>query len=281
MQIKIAKSAGFCFGVKRALDIALKTAGLKQKVYMLGDIVHNEQVVSQIQDAGIKKIKRLGQGKGRALLIRAHGESLATINTAKKLGYNIIDATCPMVKEIQRIAQDMERKGYKIIIIGDKQHDEVLGIAGQINSKALIIEGLLNIPIEKLKRIKKACVVVQSTQNIEKARLIVSRLRLYLKELRFFNTICRPTTFKQQEIRKMPKENDVMVIIGSKASANTRRLFEISRSLNKRSYWVSSKEEIAGDWFREAESVGVTSGASTPDKTTQEIVGYIKQIAGL
>jgi len=277
MKINLAKSAGFCLGVKRALKIAMETAG-NTKVCMLGDIVHNEVVVKQISNAGIKKINQLSSGQGKILLIRAHGTGTNIMNTAKKLGYKIIDATCPMVKEIHKIAKKMEQKGYAIIIIGDKLHDEVQGITGQLKRKALIIDKMSNIPWAKIKKVKKACIVVQSTQNIEKVEQIFNILKPHIKQLKFFNTICTPTRIKQEEIRKLPLKNDIMIIIGSKGSANTKRLYEISQSLNQRTYWISNKKEIKLNWFKNARNVGVTAGASTPDLITQNIVKYIKTI---
>jgi 4-hydroxy-3-methylbut-2-enyl diphosphate reductase len=275
MKINLAKSAGFCFGVKRALEIALKTAQASNEVYMLGDIVHNEQVVKEIERSGIKKIKKLSKGKGKILLIRAHGACQYILKKAADLGYTIVDATCPMVKEIHKIAKDCERKGYKIIVIGDKKHDEVHGIIGQLNQKAIVIDNRKNIPLEKVKRIKKACMVLQSTQNLEKALKIFDILKLHIPEIRFFNTICRPTRIKQDEIKKMPLENDVMIIIGSQTSANTKRLYEISKSLNKKSYWVNSKKEINPDWFKGAQKVGITAGASTPESSIKDILKFI------
>lgn len=278
MKINLARSAGFCFGVKRALHIALETAASQKKIYVLGDIVHNEEVVRQVAEKGIKKIQRLADGKNKVLLIRAHGAGAATIEKALHAGYKIIDATCPMVREIHKIARHMENKNRTILIIGDKNHDEVRGIIGQLKRRSFIIDSKQDLPIERIRKIKKACVVVQSTQNLDKVLEIVEVLRSYLKDLKFFNTICRPTRVKQQEIKRMPLENDVMIIIGSKASANTRRLFEISKSLNPRTYWVTSIREIKQDWFRKAKSVGVTAGASTPDTTTQDIIRYLKKI---
>lgn len=278
MKINLAKQAGFCFGVRRALNIALDKANTRQKLYMLGDIVHNEEVVRQISASGIKKIEKLTAGKGKTLLIRAHGVAEDTFNKALSLGYDIIDATCPMVKEIHKIAREAEEKGRKIIIIGDKEHDEVKGIVGQLKTKAIIIDGLKNIPFAAFKKIKKAAIIVQSTQNSEKALKIFAAIKPHIKELEFFNTICMPTRLKQQEIKKMPLENEVMIIIGSKNSANTKRLYEISKSLNQRSYWVGSKNAIKPGWFKNAKNTGVTSGASTPESTTQSVIDYIKQI---
>lgn len=280
MKINVAKSAGFCFGVRRALKIAYETAKSKEDVYMFGDIVHNEDVVQDIKCAGIKKIEKLTKGRNRTLLIRAHGVSKNTLKKALSFGYRIIDATCPMVKEIHKIARQIEKKGYKVIIIGDKKHDEVRGIAGQLKRKALVIDKIKNIPLSSLKKIKKAAVIVQSTQNIEEVVKIVDKLKLYTDNLKFSNTICRPTRIKQEEAKIMPLKNDVMIIIGSRASANTKRLYEISKSLNKRSYWVQSKKDIKVKWFKDAKCVGITAGASTPDSTTKEVVKYIRKITG-
>jgi 4-hydroxy-3-methylbut-2-en-1-yl diphosphate reductase len=279
MKINLAKSAGFCFGVKRALDIAFKTVASGADVYMLGDIVHNEEVIKQLRKAGVRKVKRLAPGRNKIFLIRAHGTGVATFEKAKNLGYIIIDATCLMVKEIHKIASGAEKKGYPIIVIGDKKHDEVSGILGQLKNKAIVIDRLENIPLKSIRKLKKAAVVTQSTQNIEKVMEIVSALKKHIPGLKFFNTICNPTRIKQSEIKTLPLENDVMVILGSKNSANTRRLYEISKSLNEKSYWVASKKEIKPGWFKRARSVGVAAGASTPESIIREVIKYLEQIS--
>ena len=280
MEINIAKSAGFCFGVRRALDIAHKAAHDHKRVYMRGDIVHNEQVVRSIRKLGIRKIESLSgvKGKGETLLIRAHGCSLRFLKKAQRKGYAIIDATCPMVKEIHRIAKNMELQGYSLIIIGDKKHDEVRGIVGQLSGNALVIDHPDNINLKYISGIKKAAVVVQSTQNQERVDAIVSILNSLIGEVKFFNTICQPTRTKQQEIKTMPLENDAVIVIGSKASANTKRLYEISRALNKQTYWVQDKDDILPQWLKGVKKVGVTSGASTPDETTREVIERIKML---
>lgn len=282
MKINLAKSSGFCFGVKRAIDIALKTAASEDKVCMLGDIVHNEDVIKEIKKAGIKKIKKLAPGKNKVLLICAHGAGIAAIKKAGILGYKIIDATCPMVKEIHKIASDTEQKGYKIIVIGDRKHDEVRGIIGQLKNKAIVIDPVSirsHISLQPIKKTEKAAIVVQSTQNLGEVIKIVSALKPHINQLRFFNTICRPTRMKQDEIKAMSLENDVMIIIGSKTSANTKRLYEISKSLNQRSYWIQSKKEIENSWFKHARCTGVTAGASTPESTIKNVVEHINRIA--
>lgn len=278
MKISLSKSAGFCFGVKRAIDIALGAAKARRKVYALGDIVHNETVSKKMADAGIKKVKKLSRGNNRVFLVRAHGVPLSRIKKARLLGYKIIDATCPMVKEIHRIVRTMEKKGHKIIIIGDHKHDEVQGIKGQLESRAIIIQGLKDIPLKKIKKIKAACAVAQSTQDIRQTFKIIEKLKKYIPDLKFFDTICSATKIRQQEIARMPAQNDLMIIIGSRLSANTKRLYQISKSINKKSYWVNSAAEIRKEWLNNAASVGITAGASTPEETIRSIVDYISGI---
>ncbi|MCX5678977.1 MAG: 4-hydroxy-3-methylbut-2-enyl diphosphate reductase [Candidatus Omnitrophica bacterium] len=276
MKLTIAKSAGFCFGVKRALAIALEAANQGREVYMLGDIVHNEVVVEKMKASGIKKIAKPLKGAGkRALLIRAHGAGRYTIASARRAGYEIIDATCPMVKEIHAIAKSLEQDKRTVIIIGDKKHDEVRGIIGQLNNKPVIISSRSDVFRKALQHIDRAGVVVQSTQEEAKVLDIVSALRKRVKDLVFKNTICNPTRIKQKEAKSLPAENGVVIVVGSKSSANTKRLYQIARSLNKRTYWVNSPGEIKPAWFKGAKSVGITAGASTPESSIRDVVKSI------
>ncbi|MFZ5800293.1 MAG: hypothetical protein ACOY3D_02810, partial [Candidatus Omnitrophota bacterium] len=214
MRVNLAKSAGFCLGVKRAIRIALESSGKCQSIVMLADIVHNEEVVKEIKKAGIKKTATLDRSGGQFLLISAHGAAKKIYAQAKKQGMTIIDATCPMVKGIHRLAQNLEGQGFRIIIIGDKKHDEVRGIAGQLKQKALVLEGLKDVRSGKFSGIKKAAVILQSTQNLEEAWKIFRSVRKLIPQVEFFNTICQPTRIKQQEIKTLPTENDCMLIIG-------------------------------------------------------------------
>ena len=277
MKINLARSAGFCFGVKRAVNIATRITRGEQPVYMLGDIVHNEDVVRMLAEQGIKKIKNLTRYKKGILLVAAHGISLNLLNRALLYGYKIVDATCPMVKEIHKIVNEMDRRGYQIIIIGDRNHAEVVGIAGQIKNKSIIIEGVNDLD-KKVNGIKKAAVVVQSTQDLKRVLKIKGILERRIDDLRFFNTICAPTRIKQEEIRALPKENNLVIVIGSRKSANTKRLFQIASSINKNTYWIKDKDEIRGHWFRNAKSVGITAGASTPFENIKAIIDQIKKI---
>lgn len=276
MKINIAKTAGFCFGVKRAIETALKTAEANNFVEMLGDIVHNEDVIEQIEASGINKVTKLTRGENKTLLIRAHGTSQQTYREAEALGYTIVDATCPMVTEIHNIAKNMEQKGYKIIIIGDKNHSEVQGISGQLKSPPLIISSKKTIPFTEIKNLQKAAIVIQSTQTIENADSIHQALKPHITDLQFFNTICKTTRSKQAEIKTFPRENDVVFIIGSRTSANTKRLYQIAKAINPRTYQIMSEKEIEPAWLKDAEKIGISAGASTPDAAIEKVVSYLK-----
>ena len=279
MKIHLAKSAGFCFGVKRAVKIATEITKNKKPVYMLGDLVHNEDVNKELRLRGIRRINKLSRIKNGTFLVAAHGTSRNLFEKAKRYGYKIVDATCPMVKEIHKVVIEMDKQARRIIIIGDRNHTEVIGIAGQIKNKAIIIENSSDIKKNKLAGINKACVVVQSTQNVKKIEAMRCILEKKIKDLVFFNTICAPTRIKQEETRNLPKENDLIIVIGSKKSANTKRLFQIAKTINKNTHWINTKDEIKQGWFRKVGSVGITAGASTPYKNIKQVIDCIKKIA--
>jgi len=273
MKIRIARSAGFCFGVKRAIDIALQAAQEQENVYMLGDIVHNEFVVEQIRQAGIRIISDIDEIQDGILLLRAHGTVPDIYKRAEKRGLRIVDATCPMVLEIHHIVRKLSAENYQIVIIGDQNHDEVKGIAAQVQ-EAVVISHAEDMDGWN-KRYNRIGVVVQSTQNIENVQQILVRLLSFCRELRFINTICKPTTDHQNEIRCMPRENDLVIIVGSYTSANTRRLTELSSVINPRTFQVQSAVDLRKEWFEGSESVGISAGASTPDTIIQEVVDKI------
>jgi len=279
VKITVAESAGFCFGVRDAVAIALETSRASGKpVQMLGHIVHNERVVNQLDKAGIKVLKSLDQAKDGILLIRAHGAEPKTYEEAKARGLEIVDATCPLVTEIHEKVRELYAEGYPVIVIGDHGHDEVRGIAAQVPDTMVV-----SCPEEVAKlgrKFRRLGVVVQSTQNVDNVKAVVGELIPLCLEIRFFNTICYPTTKHQRDIRTMPLENDVMIIVGSFTSANTKRMAEISTSLNPRSYQVTGAEELKREWFEDANTVGVHAGASTPDFVIDEVVEGIKALAG-
>jgi len=274
MEISVARTAGFCFGVRRAIKVALEEAAKGAPVYMLGDIVHNEHVVAEIMRSGVRVVRSVEEiPVGETILLRAHGSTPTAYEECASRSLAVVDATCPMVVEIHETARDLELQGYKVAIIGDQNHDEVLGIAGQLTSSVVFSNPQEARDHPEL--YKKLGVVVQSTQDIENVRKIVYELLLKAGEVRFVNTICKPTKDHQEEIRRMPLENDVMIIVGSFTSANTLRLTEISRGLNARTYQVQSAEELKSDWFIGVHRVGVSAGASTPDHIIRAVVERI------
>jgi len=277
MEFHVAKSAGFCFGVKRAVQMALDAARTETgPIYMLGEIVHNEHVIRQLRDAGIRVVETLAQVDAGTLLIRAHGAVPQVYETARQKGLKILDATCSLVLEIHKLVRQFEAEGYTMVIIGDHGHAEVQGIAGQVKS-ALIVAS----PAEaaaKIGKIARIGLVVQSTQNIENVQQIVGMLAGKCRELRFVNTICATTRDHQREIRQLPLENDIMLIIGSRHSANTCRLVEISKALNPRTYQVESADDVLPAWFAGVNSVGVSAGASTPDLIIEQVIEKIQAL---
>ncbi len=277
MKINVAKSSGFCFGVKRAIEISKKLADKEKTACVLGDIVHNDFVVRELEEKGIRKISRIKPGKDNILIIRAHGAPKRTFRKAKACGYKIVDATCPMVKDIYRIARRLE-KNSKIIIIGDNNHEEVKGIAGQLRKKPITIESPRDIPVRKLARIKRAAVITQSTQTIDNINEIMERLKKIIPRVKLYNTTCRITRIKQKEIKSLPEKNDLVLIIGSRTSANTKRLYQISRKINKRTYWIECALDLKPAWFRNARNVGIMAGASTPDRITREVVKSLRKL---
>lgn len=284
LRINVARTAGFCFGVRRAIRIAMDLASggrdgrTAPRVCMIGDLVHNQTVIRRLEKAGIKKITRLGDGRGKVLLIRAHGTGQDLIASARAKGFKIVDATCPMVHAIHKIVRKMDAQDRRIIVLGDRHHEEVLGIVGQVRGPVIVIDRLSRIPAA-VKKIRKAAVVVQSTQNADDILPIVAKLRKMIPDLKFFNTICNPTRTKQAEMKDLPRRNEVVIVIGSRSSANTRRLYEIARARNPRSRWIESASELRPAWFRNVRSVGITSGASTPQATTDSVIGRIREIA--
>lgn len=278
-KINVAKNSGFCFGVRMAVDKALEEAEKSDNVIMLGDIVHNEHVVQKIDDSGVRVVDELPSENTGTLMLRAHGTVPEVYKEANEKGYKIIDATCPLVLEIHDNARGLDKDGYKVVIIGDHGHDEVKGIAGQVKNP-IIISNPEEVDEKIPSRVRKIGVVVQSTQNIENAQEIVKKLMTLGREMKYYDTICKPTKLYQAEIRTMPLENDVMIIVGSFTSANTKRLTEISCSINPKSYQVENGSDIDKAWFDDAETVGVTAGASTPDWIIDEVVKAIEKLNG-
>ena len=279
MKILLAKNAGYCFGVRDAVDMAYDTAKEHGDVYMLGHIVHNENVVNDLDKAGAKVVDSLDKvPKGRPVLLRAHGTHVDTWKEAKQKNMNIVDATCPLVRDIHDEIKQLEADGRKIIIIGDHGHDEVVGIASQVKNPMIVAT-----PEEaiKLRKTKRAGVVSQSTQTIENVQEIVNILMNKVVDLRFINTICFPTKRNQEQIKELSEKCDVMFVIGSFTSANSKRLTDLSKERNKRSYQVTCALDINEKWLEDCNVVGISAGASTPDNIIEEVLDRIKEIGNV
>lgn len=274
MKIIIAKDAGYCFGVRDAVNLAYETANQNGDVYMLGHIVHNENVVNDLDDAGAKVVRKLKDvPNGKPIMFRAHGTATTVWGDAQQKNMNIIDATCPLVKEIHDEVITLEKEGRQIIIVGDHGHDEVIGIASQIKEPIIVAT-----PEEanQLRKMKKAGVVSQSTQTIENVQDIINILMTKVFDLRFVNTICFPTKRNQQQLKDLSEKCDVMVVIGSFTSANSKRLTQLAEERNDRSYQVTCVDDLNPDWFKNSDTVGITAGASTPDNIIEDVTTKIK-----
>lgn len=277
MKITIAKDAGYCFGVRDAVNLAYNNTNENGQVYMLGDIVHNERVVKDLADVGTKVVKNMDDiPEGSPVLFRAHGTAVAVWDEAHIKGMNIIDATCPLVKDIHDEVKNLEAEGRPIIIIGDHGHDEVVGIASQVENPIIIATPQ---EAKELRKMKRVGIVSQSTQTIENVQKIINIIMTKVFDLRFVNTICFPTKRNQSQIKELALESDVMIIIGSFTSANSKRLTLLSKQVNLNTYQVNSAEEIQPYWFDDAEKVGISAGASTPDYLIQEVKEKIEEIS--
>ena len=269
MKITIAKDAGYCFGVRDAVNLAYETAKEHGEVYMLGDIVHNENVINDLDKAGAKVVNNINEvPKDKPILLRAHGTKKDIWNEANNRKMNVVDATCPLVHEIHNEVKKLAEDGRQILVIGDHGHDEVIAIADQVPETIVIASKR---EAEKLKKYKKAGVVSQSTQTIENVQEIINILMQKVFDLHFVNTICYPTKRNQEQIKKLAVESDVMLIIGSFTSANSKRLTLLSKLINKNTYQVTSVKDIKEKWFEDCNSVGISAGASTPDYLIEEV----------
>ena len=273
----VAKDAGYCFGVRDAVNMAYEAGRADGSVYMLGDIVHNEQVVRDLAEAGTKVVSSLDEIPDSApVLFRAHGTPVEVWEQAKTKGVKVIDATCPLVREIHEEVRRISADGRQVIIIGDHGHDEVIGIASQVPDPIIVAT-----PEEAraLRKMKRAAVVCQSTQMIENIQNIVNILMTKVFDLHFVNTICFPTKRNQEQIKRLAAESDVMIIIGSFTSANSKRLTQLALERNSHSYQVTCAAEINEEWFEGVRKVGISAGASTPDYLIAEVKSRIEAIA--
>ena len=277
MKILLAKDAGYCFGVRDAVKLAEKSGQDYESVFMLGDIVHNEEVVNDLSKSGSIVVNSLDEiPQDKPVLFRAHGTDPQVWKDAQNKKLNIIDATCPLVTEIHEEIKILESENRRTIIIGDHNHDEVVGIASQV-SKPIIISNVEE--AQALGKMKRAGVVSQSTQMIENVQEIINVLMEKVYDLRFVNTICFPTRRNHEQIKELAMICDLMIVIGSFTSANSKRLTQLSLGKNKNSYQVVNANGLKESWFKNIESVGISAGASTPDNIIDQVIAKVKIIS--
>ncbi|EHQ88193.1 bifunctional 4-hydroxy-3-methylbut-2-enyl diphosphate reductase/30S ribosomal protein S1 [Desulfosporosinus youngiae] len=268
MKVKRAAKAGFCFGVKRALDMAERTAETSHAV-SLGPLIHNQQVVKRLAERGIQVVEDLDELTSRqALIIRSHGVAPLVYQKAEIKGIQVVDATCPFVQKAQRLAAESSKMGQQVIVMGDKLHPEVQGILGWAGEEAIPIQ-----TVEEAKELPfypHLAVLAQTTQLAENFAGIVEELKSHTEDLIVHNTICNATAERQKAARELAETVDIMVVVGGRNSANTRKLASICAERTK-TYLIETAEELEDVWFKEAKIAGLTAGASTPDWIIEEV----------
>ncbi|MEW6570867.1 MAG: 4-hydroxy-3-methylbut-2-enyl diphosphate reductase [Nitrospirota bacterium] len=278
MEIFIAKKAGFCFGVKRAIDIAFRIAKEKREgVYTLGPIIHNPQVVEMLRQKGIVPLEDLKMGKDlKALIIRTHGIPFYLSEKISSIGCEIIDTTCPFVKKAQYYAKLLSEEGYQVVIVGEKNHPEVKSLKSYAAGDVVVVDGKTSLP--KLKT--KLGLIVQTTQPLEALKNVLSDALELAKEIKVYNTICSSTALRLKETGDMARKVDVMFVVGGKNSANTTQLARLCQSLLVPTHHIETAIEIKEDWIKGAKKLGITAGASTPEWIIKEVEKRIRDIGG-
>ena len=285
MEIYLSRYAGFCSGVARAYQLvsSLNMNSAKSPVYILGHLVHNEDVVKKVKEKGIREISRKEffndqSKKIGTLIITAHGVEPNIYQLAKKRKIEVLDTTCPKVIKVQKLAQSFAKRNYEIVLVGDKNHNEVEGINAWGNGKAKIISSEDDFGKIKFLEDKKIVVLSQTTQSEDFFQKVAQLVKQEFPQARILSTLCDATHKRQEEIKKLARKSDVVIIIGSKTSANSRRLFEIASLINSQSYFISNAQGINKRWFSQAKKITVTAGASTPDWIIKDVINKLKQI---
>ncbi len=280
MEIKIAEESGFCFGVKRALELIDKYLARGIEFDTLGPLIHNRFVVEELKKKGIKPIDNLEQTTKKYVMIRTHGVPREVYEKARKLGITLIDATCPFVRKAQEAARRLSEEGYLVIVVGMKNHPEVLGILGNIEKGEAYVVGDPS-EMDKLNlKGKKVGFVSQTTSRFDLLASCVTKALKVAEEIKIINTRCRTTERRQEAALKLAKNVDIMLVVGGRNSSNTKRLFELVSTVCPRSFHIESPEELRKEWFKGVERVGVAAGASTPywlvEKTVETIKNFTK-----
>lgn len=281
-QVVVAKSAGFCFGVERAVNRvyeqiqAVKEGKAQGPIYTYGPIIHNEEVVRDLEEKGVQvldteeDLKNLQEGQG-TVIIRSHGVSRHVYDILNSRRVNVVDATCPFVKKIHKIVDEHSRAGEAVIIIGSPAHPEVEGIRGWGNGDTVVVENEADAKEYNLPEGKKLCIVSQTTFNYNKFQELVEKISKKGYDSSVLNTICNATQERQVEARQIASQVDVMIVIGGKNSSNTQKLYEICRRECKHTYYIQTLEDFKPEITGTVRSVGITAGASTPNQIIEEV----------
>lgn len=280
MEVRLAKTAGFCFGVRRAVDTVYEQVEQAEgPIYTYGPIVHNETVVQELEEKGVKvlnseeELKSLTSG---TVIIRAHGVGEKVYGLLKQQGVNLVDATCPFVKKIHRIARKEEANGRHILIIGNAKHPEVEGIRGWCEKPAYVVESLEEAENFALPMGEKLCIVSQTTFNYNKFEDIVEIISKKGYDIIVLNTICSATEERQTEAREIASDVDAMIVIGGSHSSNTQKLFEICKKECENTYYIQSLDDLDLKTSQSIRCVGITAGASTPNKIIEEVQKHVR-----
>ena len=274
MQVKIARTAGFCWGVRRTVDQLMDVVGQEGgPVVTLGPIIHNPQFVARTREMGVGTVERVADvGQGTTVVVRTHGAVRTELDAARGRGLDVVDGTCPYVKYPQAMAQRLSREGYHLVIVGDPDHAEVKGVVSYAAGPCTVVKPGSSIPEFKA---KKVAVIAQTTCIGADFERVVGALALRHKEVRAVNTICADTDERQADARALAAEVDAVVVVGGKNSANTRHLAEICRSIQPRTWHVETEEDLLPDWFRGCRLVGISAGASTPDWVVEGVAARL------
>ncbi len=282
-KIIIAPHAGFCFGVERAIELAERAAQKTKegkKVYTYGPLIHNPQEIGRLKTLGVEVLEDENQlDSNSVLILRSHGIPPQKERALRSKGVEIVDATCPYVKAVHEAIQQLVREGYFVVLVGEKNHPEVVGTWGYLTDAGG--EGIIVETLEDLKpalKKPKVGIIAQTTQNEQFFKEVVGETALWVNELKVINTICNATSVRQEEVRELAPKVDAMIIIGGKNSGNTTRLYKIAKSLNPNSHHIETEEELKEEWFRGVKTVGVSAGASTPKWIIERAVNRIREI---
>jgi 4-hydroxy-3-methylbut-2-enyl diphosphate reductase len=269
MEILRARTQGFCFGVELTYKKALAETAQHDDVHTMGNIVHNQLIVKELDDRGLKNVDSVDEIESGTLFVRAHGLPPQTLEKAEAKGLRVVDATCPMVTRTQKLAKKLQDEGRSIIILGDPNHPEVKGIAGYVPGALVMNEWPAD--ESQIRKMRRIAIVSQSTLNEDKFKELVARIAAINYETRIYNTICPDTQGRQLSARELARDVDVMIVIGGTKSANTRHLAEISQAEGAKAHLVERADELQREWFSGSERVGIATGASTPGFLADEV----------